>query len=1525
MNKFLSTSQIDWLHMDKNRVDPIISALNHSADGVSQEPTDFFADVCVDVHSEEQSATGSCVNPSEVDGVSFMDSEYNESWEAAVCSSEVSVVQPHTTRCSLNLAKDITESSKSMTNLPSDSDLSCTVKCWDLVSSQNCSSKETCDDIFTCDKRCVVTDNPKNCVPRDSVVIHPQVSPEMTVGHSPINPAIRFRLTETKSSNSFGLPHPSIPSYNSLSCGSDFPAVEADSFTSSSERSTIFASPASLQSLDFLKQRKILESEFQRLEEIKSMSPSSSPISRKPGPLKGSSPSAAHHCSLCGKQYRHVASLRNHMRKHTSGVLASKRYKCNHCVYSSQYHRNVIKHMEATHPSHEGNSPLDASHFCGQGGTPCSTIIPDDLKPNLISSRVWIPYTKVEQNVCDASSEAATPKEPAGFAPLEEKTSFSVPNSDSHFSTSQLISPSYNSGILDKHLERDYANRDLGSVLVSTDVTRSFRCDISGCERTFRSVRYLSNHMKDSHRDLKQFKCPLEGCSFGGLRRMHLKRHINEFHNDKKLSLYRMLDQNRLDSKPYSSIQHVAMYGGPERFSPNIIKIPGNQPSERQYCNPQMTNFMSKGTTYSNEYSYDNSECHGNDVYSFPVSSLSAHSSREVCGLEHTDRLLSDQVSEDVQENSHSVATGMPNETNRPFQTMTSDNTPAFQNEQSFTVSSFRVQSEHHSASNQSVHYHQRDPNKLSNATVNESLQEQLNSFPSNPPYSNVTSCMSFNHSEPFTNPNSTNDNRPSEPDIVEQLLDKPDVLATALDHILCEPIEACKDEEHNQDVTASELRVKTPVLSAASVNGSYLSPSCPEILLPSNTKSSMSDMNTSMNNLHSSNVISETDAFFSDLQEILARDMPMLTSSTPRGTDSSELVVTAVKDMIIESKSPTGITGCKLMGTSSLPSTDSGHECWSSSSSCSAGPNSTSVWGLHEAVTPMKVSSPLPSSNLSHQPSSTTNRSASGMFESQVVEQVSDEQLSDCNSHDQLFTNYSKTAYCISGTVDDMSVTPYLPFTAPQQPLSTQINKNVRLGNTSQSTYSRTAYDHGAGFAQNSQSPICNLRNPQFKFTHERCSSSHVIPAYRSCDSVMNQQNSAAYFTSKNSHMPNDFTQNREVFNCRQTDIRQINQYPSTSLSPYSEPACHSTFVQSKFQNHKVSEIDMRITSSLRNYPTQPQEHVYWQSNTKYHTGPYEPTPVTPTPCRNIVLGGCESLQYENSMSYSQYNFPTSTRVTDSTIPENDIKPTAVQNLEQLPIRNTGYPTKYVNFPDTDNNVYDRNSQENLQMVGKRWATADSQRFLNPCFSRPSLNYPTSNMHMSPSMYQPIQQSVHSLSRPRLELADSCISRMQSTGPYFSNQHPQVSQYYSNSVCYSQPRYPSQYFSPHSQYPPSQSICRDTSQTENYSVGDRRFFAPEFYSSIPGRYSNTELYGNWSSDKFSSHIGNEQGTVVRNAVNNSSLVEYSSAYSSNFNSRDQNPESYHQFLPNPQTVRFPSNSVEPVETPNNRTCGPCP
>ncbi|CAH8523846.1 unnamed protein product [Heterobilharzia americana] len=1179
MNKFLSTSQIDWLHMDKNRVDPIISALNHSADGVSQEPTDFFADVCVDVHSEEQSATGSCVNPSEVDGVSFMDSEYNESWEAAVCSSEVSVVQPHTTRCSLNLAKDITESSK------------------------------------------------------------------------------------------------------------------------------------------------------------------------------------------------------------------------------------------------------------------------------------------IEQNVCDASSEAATPKEPAGFAPLEEKTSFSVPNSDSHFSTSQLISPSYNSGILDKHLERDYANRDLGSVLVSTDVTRSFRCDISGCERTFRSVRYLSNHMKDSHRDLKQFKCPLEGCSFGGLRRMHLKRHINEFHNDKKLSLYRMLDQNRLDSKPYSSIQHVAMYGGPERFSPNIIKIPGNQPSERQYCNPQMTNFMSKGTTYSNEYSYDNSECHGNDVYSFPVSSLSAHSSREVCGLEHTDRLLSDQVSEDVQENSHSVATGMPNETNRPFQTMTSDNTPAFQNEQSFTVSSFRVQSEHHSASNQSVHYHQRDPNKLSNATVNESLQEQLNSFPSNPPYSNVTSCMSFNHSEPFTNPNSTNDNRPSEPDIVEQLLDKPDVLATALDHILCEPIEACKDEEHNQDVTASELRVKTPVLSAASVNGSYLSPSCPEILLPSNTKSSMSDMNTSMNNLHSSNVISETDAFFSDLQEILARDMPMLTSSTPRGTDSSELVVTAVKDMIIESKSPTGITGCKLMGTSSLPSTDSGHECWSSSSSCSAGPNSTSVWGLQEAVTPMKVSSPLPSSNLSHQPSSTTNRSASGMFESQVVEQVSDEQLSDCNSHDQLFTNYSKTAYCISGTVDDMSVTPYLPFTAPQQPLSTQINKNVRL-----------------------VIPVSQLTAAQpmtmVPVSHRIHNLLFVIFEILSLSSLMN-------------------------------------------VVPLAMLYLHID--HSKFQNHKVNEIDMRITSSLRNYPTQPQEHVYWQSNTKYHTGPYEPTPVTPTPCRNIVLGGCESLQYENSMSYSQYNFPTSTRVTDSTIPENDIKPTAVQNLEQLPIRNTGYPTKYVNFPDTDNNVYDRNSQENLQMVGKRWATADSQRFLNPCFSRPSLNYPTSNMHMSPSMYQPIQQSVHSLSRPRLELADSCISRMQSTGPYFSNQHPQVSQYYSNSVCYSQPRYPSQYFSPHSQYPPSQSICRDTSQTENYSVGDRRFFAPEFYSSIPGRYSNTELYGNWSSDKFSSHIGNEQGTVVRNAVNNSSLVEYSSAYSSNFNSRDQNPESYHQFLPNPQTVRFPSNSVEPVETPNNRTCGPCP
>ncbi|VDQ02861.1 unnamed protein product [Trichobilharzia regenti] len=91
--------------------------------------------------------------------------------------------------------------------------------------------------------------------------------------------------------------------------------------------------------------------------------------------------------------------------------------------------------------------------------------------------------------------------------------------------------------------------------------------------------------------------------------------------------------------------------------------------------------------------------------------------------------------------------------------------------------------------------------------------------------------------------------------------------------------------------------------------------------------------------------------------------------------------------------------------------------------------------------------------------------------------------------------------------------------------------------------------------------------------------------------------------------------------------------------------------------------------------------------------------------PYRNMLVNGRESsFPYENSMSYSQYNFPasstqvmhsaafnnTNTTTTNNNNNCNDMnKVNTFQHFEQhFPIRNTNCLTKYSQqYPDNDNN----------------------------------------------------------------------------------------------------------------------------------------------------------------------------------------------------------------------------------------------
>ncbi|CAH8548460.1 unnamed protein product [Schistosoma rodhaini] len=1194
MNKFLPTSQIDWLLMDKPTVDPILLGLDEHNDNGMQELKELFSDPCEDLNRKEHCATDS-FNQLEADRGSCVDLECYEPWEVTFRPSEMSVTISEPPKYKPSITSSVLNSSQSTLKVMyNERDVFGTIKCDKPASYQSCESVAKVVDEHN------ALEYSRSSTPTDPFIKRRLATQEVPE-HSPISTATHCRFRDTGPLNSFGLFQSSNKTHDFLTLRSNFPNLEVASFAPLTEASVMFSTPTIMPPVDSLNHRETSEVDPQLLKETEKMSPNSSPVCRRPGLSKGSgpsSPSAAHHCSLCGKQYRHVASLRNHMRKHTSGAFTSKRYKCNHCVYSSQYHRNVIKHMEATHRDHESLSTNNASIFPEICSAPCDSVASDDLESGFINSRVWIPCTKAEPNTYCTMSGTTDSKDFPIFSNVEQSTGFPAPNLEPHIISRQMSS-NYDSRMANKHYESDHVG-NFGTVMIPNDVSKSYRCDIPGCDQTFHSVKYLSNHIKDSHRDIKRFKCPLEGCSFCGLRRMHLKRHITEFHSDKKLSLYKILDQNRLNHEPYNSVQPVMMYGKQEGLTLNVTKLSDNQPLKRKCCNPQMNNYVPLDPSYASDNSYHDPGCRGSDVYSFPTSGF-PHASGDCCVSEDTDSMLFNHpVSKSFEQKPHSFIR-MSNQINRPFENTSNSNMPLFHNERCLSVNKTRsinpsgdvhIQSLYSlPVSNQSVHYYQRDPNtldsdiQLSCEIVNSvSLQEQQE-ISQNNVYSNVKS-LSFS-------PNNLSTNRMIEPDVVEQILDSSNAPNIVLDQILCEPIEPNKDDE---------VRAETSTLSTITVNTSQMSPLNSKVL-SNNVKSSVPGENMSINIVHTSNMLSETDAFLSDLQEILERDMPMLTSSTPKGLDSSEVVLVTVKEAISESKSPTGITGCKLTNTSSLPSTDSGHECWSSSSSCSVGPNNASTWGQQEAATPLKVSSPSSSSYPSNQPSG-TNHSTPSIFDKQVTEQIISEQFSDHDSRDQLSGSCPNTLHCASITVDGMPVTPQMSsVVGSYQTLPLKSNKNARINNTSQLLHGHSSYPYSTNFVRNSQPPTCNFENPRLQYSHDHSASNQISMYKSSDDQSVNQQSSVPFYSSHNSYVSNDLTSNQVMFSYQQSDVQQMCQYSFNPSSLHSEPTYHSSYVQSKYQNYKPNETDVRLTP-FKNYPPNPQEQAYWQPNTKYRTG---------------------------------------------------------------------------------------------------------------------------------------------------------------------------------------------------------------------------------------------------------------------------------------------------------------------------------
>ncbi|KER31653.1 hypothetical protein T265_02159 [Opisthorchis viverrini] len=169
-------------------------------------------------------------------------------------------------------------------------------------------------------------------------------------------------------------------------------------------------------------------------------------------------------CDVCNAVYSNRSSLRSHMKKHINHV--TKRHQCDQCPYSTQYGKNLFKHMESMHMTDK-----EGQYHCGE----CSRRFPNEMS--------------LRDHECTMS----------------QCSSYRCPECGRVFKTKLRLK--YHADI---HNPR-----------------KPYVCDVEGCDRAFRTPKYLKNHRDEFHRmQPKNYLCPVEGCDLIFHRKTHLKRHI---------------------------------------------------------------------------------------------------------------------------------------------------------------------------------------------------------------------------------------------------------------------------------------------------------------------------------------------------------------------------------------------------------------------------------------------------------------------------------------------------------------------------------------------------------------------------------------------------------------------------------------------------------------------------------------------------------------------------------------------------------------------------------------------------------------------------------------------------------------------------------------------------------------------------------------------------------------------------------------------------------------------------------------
>ncbi|VDQ02945.1 unnamed protein product [Trichobilharzia regenti] len=169
-------------------------------------------------------------------------------------------------------------------------------------------------------------------------------------------------------------------------------------------------------------------------------------------------------CEVCHVVYANRSSLRSHMKKHLNQSI--KRHQCDQCPYSTQYGKNLFKHIESMH------TVDSCQEFRCEGCTRSFT------NEDLLRDHDCI-VTQYNTYRCSECGRV--------------------------FKTKLRLK--YHA---DVHNPR-----------------KPYVCDIDGCDRAFRTPKYLKNHRDEFHRmHPKNYACPVGQCDLIFHRKTHLKRHI---------------------------------------------------------------------------------------------------------------------------------------------------------------------------------------------------------------------------------------------------------------------------------------------------------------------------------------------------------------------------------------------------------------------------------------------------------------------------------------------------------------------------------------------------------------------------------------------------------------------------------------------------------------------------------------------------------------------------------------------------------------------------------------------------------------------------------------------------------------------------------------------------------------------------------------------------------------------------------------------------------------------------------------